>query len=174
MKRSQNLFLVGPMGAGKTTIGKQLAELLKKDFYDTDQEIEKRCGAPVAWVFDLEGEEGFRQRERKIIEELTEKLGIVIATGGGAVALSENRSRLSARGTVIYLNTTLTQQLDRTAKDKSRPLLQVEDKKGALQELKESREPQYRDIADIVIHTEGKSVRHVVNEIIQVLSEDTL
>lgn len=174
MKRSQNLFLVGPMGAGKTTIGKQLAEVLKKDFYDTDREIEERCGADIAWIFDIEGEEGFRKREKKIIEELTEKLGIVLATGGGAVALPENRTRLAARGTVIYLNTTIDQQLDRTERDKTRPLLQVDDKKSVLEELREARDPQYREVADIIVDTEGKTVRNIVNEIIQAMDEDSL
>lgn len=174
MKRSQNLILVGPMGAGKTTIGRQLADVLKKEFYDTDRVIEERCGADIAWIFDLEGEEGFRQREKKVIEELTELQGIVLATGGGAVALPENRTRLAARGFVIYLNTTIDQQLDRTARDKARPLLQVDDKKGVLEDLREEREPYYRDVADIIIDTEGKTVRNVVNEIVQAVTEDTL
>jgi shikimate kinase len=172
MKRSQNLFLIGPMGAGKTTIGKQLAEILKKDFYDTDLEIENRCGASVSWIFDLEGEEGFRQREKKIIEELTDKMGVVIATGGGVVELPENRSRLSARGVVIYLNTSVSQQLHRTSKDKLRPLLQVDDKKNVLEELKENRDPLYRDIADLIVHTEGKGVRQVVSDILELLAQD--
>ncbi|VTN12262.1 Shikimate kinase 1 [Raoultella terrigena] len=106
-QRKRNIFLVGPMGAGKSTIGRQLAQQLNMEFYDSDQEIEKRTGADVGWVFDVEGEDGFRDREEKIINELTEKQGIVLATGGGSVKSRETRNRLSARGVVVYLETTI-------------------------------------------------------------------
>lgn len=119
MAEKRNIFLVGPMGAGKSTIGRQLAQQLNMEFYDSDQEIEKRTGADVGWVFDVEGEEGFRDREEKIINELTEKQGIVLATGGGSVKSRETRNCLSARGVVVYLETTIEKQLARTQRDKS-------------------------------------------------------
>lgn len=119
MAEKRNIFLVGPMGAGKSTIGRQLAQQLNMEFYDSDQEIEKRTGADVGWVFDVEGEEGFRDREEKVINELTEKQGIVLATGGGSVKSRETRNRLSARGVVVYLETTIEKQLARTQRDKS-------------------------------------------------------
>lgn len=119
MAEKRNIFLVGPMGAGKSTIGRQLAQQLNMEFYDSDQEIEKRTGADVGWVFDLEGEEGFRDREEKVINELTEKQGIVLATGGGSVKSRETRNRLSARGVVVYLETTIEKQLARTQRDKN-------------------------------------------------------
>lgn len=119
MAEKRNIFLVGPMGAGKSTIGRQLAQQLNMEFYDSDQEIEKRTGADVGWVFDVEGEEGFRDREEKVINELTEKQGIVLATGGGSVKSRETRNRLSARGVVVYLETTIEKQLARTQRDKN-------------------------------------------------------
>ncbi|SPY96404.1 shikimate kinase I [Proteus mirabilis] len=119
MAEKRNIFLVGPMGAGKSTIGRQLAQQLSMEFYDSDQEIERRTGADVGWVFDVEGEEGFRQREEKIINELTEKQGIVLATGGGSVKSRETRNRLSARGVVVYLETNIEKQLARTQRDKN-------------------------------------------------------
>ncbi len=126
MAEKRNIFLVGPMGAGKSTIGRQLAQQLNMEFFDSDQEIERRTGADVGWVFDVEGEAGFRDREEKIINELTEKQGIVLATGGGSVKSRETRNRLSARGVVVYLETTIEKQLARTQRDKKRPLLQVD------------------------------------------------
>lgn len=127
MAEKRNIFLVGPMGAGKSTIGRQLAQQLNMEFFDSDQEIERRTGADVGWVFDVEGEEGFRLREEKIINELTEKQGIVLATGGGSVKSRETRNRLSARGVVVYLETNIEKQLARTQRDKKRPLLQVDE-----------------------------------------------
>lgn len=119
MAEKRNIFLVGPMGAGKSTIGRQLAQQLNMEFFDSDQEIERRTGADVGWVFDVEGEEGFRDREEKVINELTEKQGIVLATGGGSVKSRETRNRLSARGVVVYLETTIEKQLARTQRDKN-------------------------------------------------------
>ncbi len=121
MAEKRNIFLVGPMGAGKSTIGRQLAQQLNMEFFDSDQEIERRTGADVGWVFDVEGEAGFRDREEKIINELTEKQGIVLATGGGSVKSRETRNRLSARGVVVYLETTIEKQLARTQRDKNAP-----------------------------------------------------
>ena len=123
MKKSQNLFLVGPMGAGKSAVGRQLARLMRMDFVDSDDEIEHRTGVDIPFIFEKEGEEGFRKREAKIIEELSVRQGIVLATGGGAVMDSRNRSYLGARGFVIYLHTTVEQQLDRTKRGRNRPCL---------------------------------------------------
>jgi shikimate kinase len=176
MKRSINLFLVGPMGAGKSTIGKQLAMELKLEFCDVDQEIEDRAGADIAWIFDVEGEEGFRKREEIVIDELSQRQGLVLATGGGAILSAENRNKLAARGTVVYLFTTVEQQLKRTAKDKRRPLLQQKDmpREEKLDGLMESRDPLYREIADVIIDTDGRTVRSVALEVIRVLEKEHL
>ncbi|MGL9769798.1 MAG: shikimate kinase AroK [Sodalis sp. (in: enterobacteria)] len=170
MAEKRNIFLVGPMGAGKSTIGRQLAQQLHMDFFDSDQEIERRTGANVAWVFDVEGEEGFRDREEKVINELIEKQGIVLATGGGSVKLRETRNRLSARGVVIYLQTTIEKQLTRTQRDKKRPLLQVEaPPRKLLEALARERNPLYEEIADVTICTDEKSAKVVANQIINML-----
>lgn len=176
MNRLVNLFLVGPMGAGKSTIGKQLAKELKLEFCDADQEIELRSGADIGWIFDVEGEDGFRKREEAVIDELTQKQGIVLATGGGAILSAENRNRLAARGTVIYLYTTVEQQLKRTAKDKRRPLLHQEkiEKQDTLKELMGVRDPLYREVADVTIDTDGRTVRSVAIEVIRVLEKEHL
>ena len=173
MAEKRNIFLVGPMGAGKSTIGRQLAQQLSMEFYDSDQEIERRTGADVGWVFDVEGEEGFRQREEKIINELTEKQGIVLATGGGSVKSRETRNRLSARGVVVYLETNIEKQLARTQRDKKRPLLKgVEPVRDVLETLAEERNPLYEEIADITIHTDDQSAKIVANQIIELLEKN--
>ena len=172
MVRANNIFLIGPMGVGKSTIGKQLSDGLKLRFYDSDQEIESSCGASIDWIFDIEGEDGFRQREEKIIHELTEKAGIVLATGGGCVTSQANRNRLSARGMVIYLHATVEQQISRTLYDKKRPLLQVDDRSAQIEKLDQERSVMYEEIADHVIETEGRSVRSVVNDIINFVSSE--
>jgi len=174
MKRSVNLFLVGPMGAGKSTIGKQLAKELKLEFYDADQEIEARTGADIAWIFDVEGEEGFRKREAYVIDELSQLQGIVLATGGGAVLNADNRNRLAARGTVVYLYTTVEQQMRRTARDKRRPLLITETPESVLRELMAFRDPLYREVADVVVNTDGRTVRSVAAEVVKMLERDQL
>ncbi len=160
------------MGAGKSTIGRQLADLLKLQFFDSDREIEERCGASIDWIFDIEGEDQFRIREQKVIEELTEKSGIVLATGGGAVLSQSSREKLSARGTVIYLRATIDQQVERTEKDTRRPLLQVEDRREKIIELAAEREPLYREIADLVVDTDAGTVRSVASSIVKLLEED--
>ncbi|MCF6764372.1 shikimate kinase AroK [Thiotrichales bacterium 19S3-7] len=175
MKRLQNIFLVGPMGAGKSTIGRQLANELKLEFFDSDREIETRCGVDIEWIFDIEGEAGFRQRERTVLEDLCEQQGIVVATGGGAVLLPENRNLLSSRGTVIYLQASIEQQMERTARDKRRPLLKgCDDKESRLKELMEAREMLYSEVADYVIETSSTTVRSVVYKITKALMEETL
>jgi shikimate kinase len=162
---SGSFFLVGPMGAGKSTIGRQLARCLKLKFIDSDREIEIRTGVDIPLIFELEGESGFRKRERKVIDELTARQGTILATGGGAVMDKLNRQRLVSRGQVIYLHTSVEQQLRRTAHDRNRPLLQTADPKQKLQELMALRDPLYREIADWVIETDGCRVRDVVQQI---------
>ncbi|WP_425456672.1 shikimate kinase AroK [Aliikangiella marina] len=171
MKGKRNVFLVGPMGAGKTTIGKQLAQTLHLEFIDSDQEIEARTGAPIDWIFDIEGEEGFRKREKSVIEELTQKQGIVLATGGGAITEPENRTFLAGRGIVVYLETSIEQQVERTRRDKRRPLLQNEDPEATLIALNEKRDQLYREIADVVVATNENSIKSVANKIISQIQE---
>lgn len=158
---SDNLFLVGPMGAGKSTIGRLLAQTLDRPFFDSDKEIEARTGAGIPLIFEKEGESGFRLRERQIIEELTGRDGIVLATGGGAVLAPDNREHLRTRGFVVYLETSVDEQLRRTARDSNRPLLQTADPRARLTELLHVRDPLYREIADLVVHTDGRQSRRV-------------
>lgn len=167
MTEKRNIFLVGPVGAGKSTIGRHLAQMLHLDFFDSDEEIESRAGADIAWIFDLEGEESFRRRESKVIDDLTEKHGIVLATGGGSVECKNVRNRLSARGIVVYLDTTIEKQVMRTKKDKRRPLLQVDNPREVLEQLSEVRTPLYEEIADHVIRTDEQSAKVVANQIIE-------
>ena len=170
MAEKRNIFLVGPMGAGKSTIGRHLAEQLHLQFVDSDQEIERRTGADIAWVFDIEGEAGFRDREESVISELTEQQGIVLATGGGSVVSKEIRNRLSARGIVVYLETPIEKQVARTQRDKRRPLLQTEEPaREVLERLAGERGPLYEEVADIVVKTDEQSARVVANEIISKL-----
>ena len=171
MTSKSNIFLVGPMGAGKTTIGRQLAEALDMEFVDSDHEIEARSGATIPWIFDVEGEEGFRKRERAMIDELTQRQNIVLATGGGAVLSEANRQYLRSRGTVIYLSASIEQLLKRTERDRNRPLLQTEDPRAKLEELMQIRDPLYREVADIVLITDHSSIRKAVNRIIQLLKK---
>lgn len=167
-----NLYLVGPMGAGKSTIGKNLARELKLEFFDADQEIEKRTGADIGWIFDVEGEDGFRVREAKVIDDLTQMQGIVLATGGGAILTPENRKHLSARGTVVYLYTTVEQQIERTLRDKRRPLLQTDDKEETLKDLMIEREHLYAEIADMTVSTDQRTVKSVAQEVMRLLEQD--
>lgn len=169
MAEQRNIFLIGPMGAGKSTIGRHLAQMLHLNFHDSDAEIEKKTGADIAWVFDVEGEEGFRNRERDMIDELTQKHGVVLATGGGAVIRPENRTHLSARGIVVYLKTSVNKQLARTLKDKRRPLLQTEDPRSVLETLAEKRNPLYEEVADYTIETDDQSAKVVASQIIALL-----
>ena len=166
MAEKRNIFLVGPMGAGKSTIGRHLADELHLDFFDSDQEIERRTGADIAWIFDLEGEDGFRKREVNVINDLTDKQGIVLATGGGSIVTKAVRNRLSARGIVVYLQTTIDKQVARTQRDKRRPLLQNEDPEQVLRDLAEMRNPLYEEVADYIVDTDDQSARAVANQII--------
>ena len=166
MRHPQNLFLVGPMGAGKSAVGRQLARLLHLQFVDSDQEIESRTGVDIPFIFEKEGETGFRQREAKVIDDLSQKEGIVLATGGGAIIDPENRNHLGARGFVIYLHTSVDQQLSRTRKGRIRPLLENGDPRAVLESLMATREPLYREIADLTVETDGRKVHAVANEIL--------
>ena len=167
MKHPQNLFLVGPMGAGKSAVGRQLARLLHLEFVDSDEEIESRTGVDIPFIFEKEGEAGFRKREAKVIEDLTQKDGVVLATGGGAVMDPQNRNHLGARGFVIYLHTSVDQQLARTRKGRDRPLLANDDPRTVLETLMATRDPLYREIADLTVETDGRKVRAVANEILE-------
>lgn len=165
MIRAQNIFLIGPMGAGKSTVGRQLAEAFAYTFKDSDLEIQRRTGVDIPTIFEFEGEEGFRNRERVAIQDLVAEDRIVLATGGGAVLDAENRQNLSSRGVVIYLHCSPEQQYARTARDRNRPLLQTEDPLARLRELMEVRDPIYRQVADLVVSTEKRGTASVVKEI---------
>jgi shikimate kinase len=167
MKAVGNLYLIGPMGAGKSTIGRKLAQTLHMEFRDSDREIEQRTGANIPLIFELEGEAGFRAREKQMIEQLTAMDNLVLATGGGAVLDPENRTRLGQGGHVIYLHASVDQQLQRTGRDQQRPLLQTADPRGRLEQLLADRDPLYREIADVVVNTDGRSVHGVVQEILR-------
>ena len=167
MDNSGNVFLIGPAGAGKTTVGKLLAEQLGLQFLDTDAEIEKRSGVDISWIFDIEGEEGFRDREEKLMQELATRNGILLATGGGVVLREVNRKRLISRGTVVYLQAPIEQQLERTSKDKNRPLLSGDEEQNrqTLKLMDEERGALYLETADIVFNSEQRSARMLATEI---------
>ncbi|SFR85919.1 shikimate kinase [Marinobacter daqiaonensis] len=173
MPLPKRIVLVGPMGAGKSTIGRHLARELGYRFLDTDRMIEERCGADIPWIFDVEGEEGFRQRESAMIRELADTGASVLATGGGAVMKQENLPWLKHDAIVVYLKASLEQQIERTRKDRNRPLLQNEDPEGVLRRLFELRDPIYTELADVVMQTDRKSPRLVVRQIINRLNPRT-
>jgi len=162
---SPPVFLVGPMGVGKTTVGKFLADELGFPFYDTDREIESRCGADIPWIFDVEGEEGFRQRESRVLEDLSQNTNVVLATGGGIVLKTQNRQRLKERGFVVYLTAPLALLVERTGKDKRRPLLQVDDPRTVLQRVLEVRDPLYREVASWIAPTDDQNPRQLAKNI---------
>ena len=164
-----NYFLIGPMGAGKTSVGRHLAELIKLDFVDSDTEIEARTGVDIAYIFEKEGEEGFRRREKKIIDEISSREGVVLATGGGAIMDVENRKNLSSRGYVIYLYTNVKKQVERVKKGRERPLLTNKDPEKILKDLMEVRDPLYREIAECVITTNGRHINSIAKEIFDAL-----
>lgn len=174
MMRAQNIFIVGPMGAGKSTVGRQLSESLSYTFKDSDQEIQRRTGVDIPTIFEFEGEAGFRNRERQIIEELVCEERIVLATGGGAILNPENRQNLSSRGVVIYLHCSPEQQYARTARDRNRPLLDTDDPLDRLRTIMEEREPLYRQVADMVVSTEKRGTTSVVKEICRRLAAEEI
>ncbi len=159
------------MGAGKSTIGRLLSKELHLGFKDSDKEIEDRAGADIPWIFDVEGEDGFRKRETIAIEHLTSLNNIVLATGGGAVLKEQNRRMLQSRGSVIYLHASIEQQVERTAKDRNRPLLQTENPAQILADLMAIRDPIYQDCCDYMIRTDGRRPKAVVREIVQHLDQ---
>ena len=164
-----NIYLVGPMGAGKTTVGRHLAELLGRDFLDSDHEIERKTGATIPWIFEKEGEAGFRLRETNVLNELTRRSALVLATGGGAVTQSANREFLKQRGIVVYLYTPVELQLQRTHRDKNRPLLQVENPEQKLRDLLVARDPLYREVAHHIIETNQGAARDLAQRILQII-----
>lgn len=164
-----NIFLVGMMGAGKTSVGRVLAKRLNKTFYDSDHVIEERTGVRIPLIFEIEGEPGFRNRETAVLDELTALDEVVLATGGGAVLAQENRERLRSRGTVVYLRATVKDLLNRTRHDKNRPLLQTADPRARLNELYDIRDPLYREVAHVTIDTGSQSLTALVNRLHHVL-----
>jgi len=170
MHKQKNIFLIGLMGTGKTTVGRQLSRKLKMDFYDSDSVIEERTGADIPLIFEKEGETGFRKREAAIIDELTQKKNIILATGGGAVLNADNRNHLINRGTVFYLKSNLKTLIERTSKDKNRPLLHTnEPAEVILQHLLDQRGPLYEETADYIIETANNSIHNVIQAIIKSL-----
>jgi shikimate kinase len=165
MSRSSNIFLVGPMGAGKTTVGRRLADARGMEFVDSDHEVEARTGVDIAFIFEKEGEEGFRRRERAALGDVTQRQNLVLATGGGAILDPDSRQWLSARGFVVYLYASVDQQMSRTERTDNRPLLQVADRRATLERLFSIRDPLYREIADLVVATDGRNARVLAREI---------
>jgi shikimate kinase len=164
---SKNIVLVGPMGCGKTTVGRRLASKLNKDFFDTDHEIIDKTGVSIDHIFDIEGEEGFRRRESEVLESLCDMKNIVLATGGGVILLEQNREVLKRAGLVIYLLSSIEQLLRRTAKSKTRPLLENSlDRKKTITLIVNARDKYYREVATIVVDTTGKKLNEVINIII--------
>ena len=172
--RPRRIFLVGPMGVGKTTIGKMLANELGLRFVDCDQEIEHRAGANIAWIFDVEGESGFRIRESHVLDELTQEDRVLVATGGGAVLKDENRSYLKERGIVVHLDTAVDLLVKRTANDKKRPLLQNGNPRAILEKIKKDRDPLYREVSDVRVFVGDNSSRKAVSQILENLKKEGL
>ncbi len=173
MLATQSIFLIGPMGSGKTAVGRTLARKLGWDFHDSDAEIEARTGVDIRYIFEKEGENGFRQREREIIADLARLDSIVLATGGGAVLDPENRRVLREHGRVVYLETSVQQQVERTRSSHTRPLLLDADPQIRLQQLMDVREPLYKATADIIVQTDGRRVMAVAEEILRILHSQT-
>ena len=159
------------MGAGKTAVGRRLARDLSLEFFDCDEEIQHRTGVDIGFIFDKEGEEGFRRREKEMLAELTARSGVVVATGGGAVVNPDNRRLLSQRGTVVYLKTSVDQQAARVRQGRGRPMLRNQDPKEALQRLYQVREPLYGEVADLVVTTDQRKVPALTTEILSALKK---
>lgn len=166
-----NIYLVGPMGAGKTTVGRHLAEILGREFVDSDHEIEAKTGASIPWIFEKEGEIGFRHREKQVLDQLTQLENLVLATGGGAITQKDNRHMLRTRGIVIYLFAPVEIQLQRTHRDKNRPLLQVDNPEKRLRELLKVRDPLYKEIAHYVVDTHNGAARDLACQILNSILE---
>jgi shikimate kinase len=168
--KNNNIFLIGPMGAGKSSVGKYLAKQLGMIFFDSDEEIEKRTGVELGWIFDKEGEEGFRKREASVVADIAKLSNIILATGGGTVAVPESREVLADRGTIIYLEVSLQHQHPRVVNDIRRPLLQVKNRDEVLVKLQEEREPLYAGLADFRVPTDNRTVRAVADDIMNWLN----
>ena len=172
MRNPYNIVLIGPMGAGKTSMGKALSREIGWDFYDSDQVIEERAGVDLLWIYDLEGEEGFRGREQTVIADLMQKRNIVLATGGSTVAVAANRAAISTHGIIVYLYTSLDDQLVRTGYSKKRPLSsELEERRSILKQLHEEYVPLYEDLADIVYNADNKATKNAVVELIKLIRE---
>ncbi len=165
MLTKRNIFLIGPMGSGKTAVGRHLARLFRFSFHDSDADIEAKTGVDISFIFEKEGEDGFRQREKESIDRLTRLEAIVLATGGGAVIDPENRRALAERGAVVYLATSIDQQMERTRHGRHRPLLKDTDPEEKLRELMLKRAALYAEIADLTVSTDGRRVQLVAEEI---------
>lgn len=165
-----HVFLVGPMGVGKSTIGRLLASELDLPFFDTDKVIEERTGADIPWIFDMEGEDGFRVRETNVLADLCEREGAVIATGGGIVTRAENHALMQKNGTVVYLKASIDQLTERTSRDKRRPLLQVDNPREKISQILHEREPSYLSVANFSVNTDRHGPKSAVQEILQELS----
>lgn len=165
-----NIFLIGPMGSGKTSVGRRLAPLLGLEFIDLDEEIERRCGVEVAHIFDIEGEPGFRIREHALLDDLTGRNGIVLATGGGSILHPDNRRLLRSRGRLVYLRASVDQQLRRLEKDKRRPLLAAPDRRQRLETLASERNPVYEEMADLVVEAKEISPDRMARKLAKMIS----
>lgn len=168
--RNNNIILIGHMGAGKSSVGKFLATQLGMDFYDSDEEIEKSTGVDLGWIFDVEGEEGFRKRETAVIKRLVQRHNIVLATGGGTVMTPENQVLLKEKGSIVYLSVTLPFQKHRVINDSRRPLLQVKNREEVLERLLHEREPVYQALAELQVITDNRTVKAVANDILEWLN----
>jgi shikimate kinase len=164
-----NVFLVGPMGSGKSAVGRQLAARLGLEFCDSDEEIERRTGVDIAYIFEREGEPGFRQREAEVLDLLTQRDNLLVATGGGAILDPHTRERLRGRGRVVYLRTSVDQQLVRTRRSNERPLLNNPDPRGTLERLFAQRAPLYEEVAEVTVDTDGRKVKTVVDQVCRLL-----
>lgn len=172
MLKAQRIYLVGPMGAGKSTIGRLLAQELGLEFRDIDREIEERAGVDIPWIFDKEGEAGFREREAAVLEDFSRETGVLISTGGGAVMRPDSRRLMRDTGLVIYLHTSIAEQVRRTGRDRRRPLLQRGDPAQTLARLMDERDPLYREIAHVIIDTDGRGPKNVALDLRRRLLED--
>lgn len=167
MTQSDNIFLIGLMGAGKTTIGRQLAKALKLPFYDSDKAIEESTGVDISTIFEFEGEEGFRDREQKMLQQLTQMRGIVLATGGGAILREINRNLLKSNGFVVYLQCSVDRIVERTRRDNQRPLLQTANPRARIEQLFQQRQPLYLACADYKVDTGALPGKAVVNKVLE-------